>query len=114
MKQSIKSVKGKLHQQKYTFELFGYDFILDDQMNNYLIETNTNPCLEESNELLKRLLPRMIDDLLAVVSDPIHNSLFSQETYTSNFPLGLNVFAKGHRGYLNNFNLWEQICTYNE
>ena len=62
-------------------------------MNNYLIETNTNPCLEESNELLRRLLPRMIDDMLAIVSDPIHNPIFTPETYKSNFPLGINVFA---------------------
>lgn len=27
---TIRSVKGKLYQQKYTFELLGYDFILDE------------------------------------------------------------------------------------
>jgi len=40
-------------------------------MNNYLIEANTNPCLEESNELLKNLIPRMIDDTLNLVCDPV-------------------------------------------
>ena len=48
---SMKSVKGKFLQQRYTFELLGYDFILDEQMNTILIEVNTNPCLEESNKL---------------------------------------------------------------
>lgn len=32
---------------------------------------NTNPCLEEANTLLKCLLPRMIDDMLNIVMDPI-------------------------------------------
>ena len=37
------------HKRKYTFELFGYDFILDEDFNVWLIEVNTNPCLEESS-----------------------------------------------------------------
>jgi len=49
----MKSVKGKLVQQKYTFELFGFDFIIDEELNTVLLEINTNPCLEESNKLLK-------------------------------------------------------------
>jgi len=51
----------------------GYDFILDEKLNCYLIEVNTNPCLEESNELLRKLLPRMLDDMLNIVADPIFN-----------------------------------------
>ena len=49
----------------------GYDFIMDDKLNTYLIEVNTNPCLEESNSLLKSLVPRMIDDMFNIVCDPI-------------------------------------------
>lgn len=36
-----------------------------------MIEANTNPCLEESNQLLKTLLPRMADDMLKIVLDPL-------------------------------------------
>lgn len=28
------------------FELFGYDFMIDENFKVYLIEANTNPCLE--------------------------------------------------------------------
>ena len=48
---SMRSVKGKFLSQRFTFELLGYDFILDEHMNTILIEVNTNPCLEESNKL---------------------------------------------------------------
>ena len=41
-------------------EIFGYDFILDEEINPWLIEVNTNPCIEESSPLLEMLLPRMI------------------------------------------------------
>lgn len=34
--------------------------MIDSEYNVWLIEVNTNPCLEESSELLKVLLPRMI------------------------------------------------------
>ena len=57
--------------RKYSFELFGYDFILDEDFNQWLIEVNTNPCLEESSPLLRMLLPRMIDDLLKLTIDKI-------------------------------------------
>lgn len=42
-------------------------------MNTILLEVNTNPCLEESNELLKHMIPRMIDGLLSLVVDPVFN-----------------------------------------
>lgn len=53
-----------INKRKHTFELFGYDFILDQDFNLFLIEVNTNPCLEESSMILKMLLPRMIEDML--------------------------------------------------
>ncbi len=51
------------------FELFGYDFIIDEDFNVFLIEVNTNPCIEESSGILKVYLPRMIDDLLKLSVD---------------------------------------------
>ena len=70
---SMRSVRGKIVHQKYTFELLGYDFIIDELLNVVLIEVNTNPCLEESNTLLRKMIPRMLDDLLNVTMDPIFN-----------------------------------------
>lgn len=46
---SLKAAKSKLTFRKYTFELVGYDFIIDEDMAVKLIEVNTNPCLEESS-----------------------------------------------------------------
>ncbi len=49
---SIEAVKSQLQTGKGFFELFGYDFIVDSQYETWLIEVNTNPCLEESSPLL--------------------------------------------------------------
>lgn len=70
---SLKSVEGKINQsnRKFCFEIFGYDFILDGDMNPWLIEVNTNPCLEESSTLLKRLIPRMVNDALKLTVDVV-------------------------------------------
>ena len=59
---SMRSIKKKINPEdrKFVFEVFGYDFMLDDFGQLYLIEVNTNPCLEESSPLLQMLIPRMI------------------------------------------------------
>jgi hypothetical protein len=57
------------NKRKHCFELFGYDFILDEDFNVWLIEVNTNPCIEESSNLLKILLPRMIEDMMKLTID---------------------------------------------
>ena len=70
---SLLAVRRKLdsNRRKYSFELFGYDFILDVDQNVFLIEVNTNPCLEESSALLKQLLPRMVDDMIKLTVDKV-------------------------------------------
>ena len=57
--------------RQHSFELFGYDFILDQEFNLWLIEVNTNPCLEESSKLLEMLLPRMIEDMMQITIDTV-------------------------------------------
>ena len=115
---SMKSVKGKIVHQKYTFELFGYDFIIDEDLNTTLIEVNTNPCLEESNTLLKNMLPRMIDDLLNLTMDPL---FFPNEAnkYKSAYPLPGSVFQAAtelvdnnpHPGFKDTENLFRHVYT---
>ena len=74
---SLLSVKQKLNINKRNancFEILGYDFILDANFNTFLIEANTNPCLEESSSILKVLLPRMLNDAFKLTIDIIHKS----------------------------------------
>jgi glutathione synthase/RimK-type ligase-like ATP-grasp enzyme len=47
---SLESIRKKLKTGKNCcFELFGYDFITDGDFGVWLIEVNTNPCIEESS-----------------------------------------------------------------
>ena len=53
------------------FELFGYDFMIDDDMNVLLIEVNTNPCLDTSPcPLLHRLITQILDQTFKIAVDP--------------------------------------------
>ena len=65
---SMKSVKEKINPQKRVscFQIFGYDFIIDYNLHVWLIEINTNPCLEESSPLLKMLIPRMLGKKIVI------------------------------------------------
>jgi len=49
---SLDSVKHTMKLNKGSFDLFGYDFIIDAEYNTFLIEVNTNPCLDEASPFL--------------------------------------------------------------
>lgn len=65
VKITLNSAADKLAQcsNQFQYELYGYDFMIDNASNIWLIEINTNPCLEESSPLLQKLIPRMLSIL---------------------------------------------------
>jgi len=66
-------VYGKIDPQKreHGFEIFGLDFMIDKNFKVWLIEINTNPCLETSSPLLVRLIPQMIQHAFRIAVDPL-------------------------------------------
>lgn len=44
------------------FELLGFDFMVDDELNAYLIEVNTNPCLSTLSEKQDVLINKLLTD----------------------------------------------------
>lgn len=70
---SIKACYGGFdpNRKDNTFEIFGLDFMIDDNFKTYLIEINTNPCFELSSNLLARIIPNMLENALRIAVDPI-------------------------------------------
>ena len=70
---SLAAAKKRLNPNKRRecFEIFGYDFIIDNEYNVWLIEVNTNPCIEESSKILKKLIPRMLNDAFKLTIDKV-------------------------------------------
>lgn len=45
--------------------------MIDENFNTWLIEVNTNPCLELSCPLLARIIPAMVENALKIALDPV-------------------------------------------
>jgi len=58
------TIKDKLDRKFGCFELFGFDFLIDDDLNPYLIEINTNPALYTDTMAQKELLPQLVEDIV--------------------------------------------------
>jgi hypothetical protein len=55
----------------HSFEVFGYDFMIDEHFKVYLIEANTNPSLEICSPLLARIIPELLDNSFRLAVDPL-------------------------------------------
>ena len=53
------------------FELFGFDFMIDEDFRVWLLEVNTNPYIGIHNKGMMNILPEMFSDLFKIVLDPI-------------------------------------------
>lgn len=69
----FRACHGKLDPKRrlHTMEVFGLDFMIDDEFKPYLIEVNTNPSLDLSSPLLARLIPTMLENALKLSLDPL-------------------------------------------
>lgn len=66
---SIKSVQDQIEGRSRSFELFGYDFLIDQEYNPWLIEVNSSPSLDYSTHITERLVKQALEDCVKVVVD---------------------------------------------
>ena len=50
--------------REHSFELFGYDFLIDEDYRVWLLEVNTNPYFGIPNEFINVLLPNMVNEMI--------------------------------------------------
>ena len=103
---SMKSVSGKINksERKICFEIFGYDFMFDENYIPYLLEVNTNPGLEISSPLIEMLIPRMIDDAFKLTIDKIFYLNKTNIEKMKEQPYKVD-------GYNDEENMWEFLCN---
>ena len=111
IKISFKSVSKKLLKNKKNilcFEIFGYDFILDNDFKLWILEINNNPGLSISSPVIEKLVPRMMDDAFRLTLDKVFNTKYSNECIDINgeykTKYKLNSFS-------DNENIFEFLCN---
>ena len=90
-----------------SFQIFGYDFIVDKDYNPWILEINDNPGLEISSELISHLIPRMIDDALRLTIDKVFPTEYDKEVIDN----GKYVSKYHLDGFNDEENLFEFICN---
>ena len=66
---SLECAKHKLFKRKNNFEVFGFDIMLDDKLNVYLIEINASPDWTYSTKVTEKLVKIASEDIMKVVLD---------------------------------------------
>eukprot|EP01066_Platyproteum_vivax_P015778 Platyproteum_vivax@DN6931_c0_g1_i1.p2 len=49
-----------------TFTLYGIDLMLDDQLQTYLLEVNSNPAIHTSTSILKEVIPEVVEEAIDI------------------------------------------------
>ena len=110
IKISFKSVSNKLLKESniLCFEIFGYDFILDNDFKLWILEINNNPGLSISSPVIEKLVPRMMDDAFRLTIDKVFNTIYSKECideegkYKTKYKLN---------GFNDDENIFEFLCN---
>ena len=111
IKISFKSVSKKLLKNKKNilcFEIFGYDFILDNDFKLWILEINNNPGLSISSPVIEKLVPRMLDDAFRLTLDKVFNTKYSNECIDIN---GEYKTKYKLNGFSDNENIFEFLCN---
>jgi len=64
---SLQSVQKKILPSKSSFELYGYDFMVDSNLRPWLIEVNGGPSMTANTDFDCKLKCGLIDDVLSIV-----------------------------------------------
>ena len=92
-----------------SFQIFGYDFIVDQKYNPWILEINDNPGLEISSELISHLIPRMIDDAIRLTVDKVFPTEYDNEVISKD---GNKYKSKFYlEGFNDEENLFDFICN---
>ena len=107
---SMKAVGKKLLRTNpvLSFEIFGYDFIIDNEFKPWILEINNNPGLVISSPVIQKIIPRMLDDAFRLTIDKIFETKYDLSCndndwkYKSKFPID---------GFTDEENIFEFLCN---
>ena len=71
---ALESAKNKIMKRKNAFEILGFDIMIDELLNVYLIEINLSPDWTYSTKITEKLVKIASEDILKIVLDSKDNN----------------------------------------
>ena len=72
--ESVASVAENVQYRRNSFEILGYDFMIDEELKVWLIEVNSSPTMEHSTAVTTKIVQRGMHDLGLVIENYITKS----------------------------------------
>eukprot|EP00968_Pinguiococcus_pyrenoidosus_P005876 scaffold385_cov305-Pinguiococcus_pyrenoidosus.AAC.23 len=69
IRNSLLTVQDMVEDRKNSWELYGYDFMVDEEFNPWLIEINSSPACDYSTDVAESYVKEALTDILKVVLD---------------------------------------------
>lgn len=108
---SMNAVGAKLNKKEkmLSFEIFGYDFIIDNDFTPWILEINNNPGLGISSPVIEKLVPRMLDDAFRLTIDTYFDTRYDASVIDQSTQLYKSRYSL--EGYSNSENVFEFLCN---
>ncbi|KAL4438623.1 hypothetical protein ABPG74_015521 [Tetrahymena malaccensis] len=90
---SIKSCKDSIEPRRNSLELYGYDFMVDENYNTWLLEINSSPSMEYSTPVTTKLVKMGLEDTAKVIH---HHFVEGEKRFNKNTEYGLwkNIYRE--------------------
>lgn len=75
MKYCFNSVKHKLQSRMGLFDIYGLDFMIDENMKMWLIEINVNPAMHTNCDVLKETLPDILEQTIGMLQINLNQTM---------------------------------------
>jgi len=81
---SLESSQDMIENRRNSHEIYGFDVMIDSDLNPWLIEINSSPCMDYSTKVTVKLVKLVAEDLVRTV---LESSSLKQGTYSGLFYL---------------------------
>ena len=82
---SLQSVEHLIYSDKHSFELYGYDVLIDDTLHPWLLEVNASPSLTANTEEDYTMKRELLSDVLDIID--VEGKLVGNEKHVGGFDL---------------------------
>jgi len=66
---TLESVQDSFEYKKGCFELYGFDVMIDEEFNCWLLEVNSSPAMDYSTHVTEKLVKMCLEDTCKVIID---------------------------------------------